>query len=65
MLAVFVAHLSEEMLCAASARCRSLLVRWLSDFLIKTPDQDRRGGHNYGGSVLEQLDKEGRGGHNT
>ena len=35
------------------------------DFSIKTLDQDRRGGHNYGGSVLEQLDKEGRGGHNT
>ena len=36
-----------------------------SDFSIKTLDQDSRGGHNYGGSVLEQLDKEGRGGHNT
>ena len=33
------------------------------DFSIKTLDQDRRGGHSYGGSVLEQLDKEGRGGH--
>ena len=36
-----------------------------SDFSIKTLDQDSRGGHNYGGSVIEQLDKEGRGGHNT
>jgi hypothetical protein len=36
-----------------------------SDFSIKQLDQDNRGGHNYGGSVLEQLDKEGRGGHNT
>lgn len=34
------------------------------DFSIKTLDQDRRGGHSYGGSLLEQLDKEGRGGHN-
>jgi hypothetical protein len=36
-----------------------------SDFSIKQLGQDNRGGHNYGGSVLEQLDKEGRGGHNT
>jgi hypothetical protein len=36
-----------------------------SSFSIKTLDQDNRGGHNYGGSVLEQLDKDGRGGHNT
>jgi hypothetical protein len=36
-----------------------------SDFSIKQLDQDNRGGHNYGGSVIEQLDKEGRGGHNT
>ena len=34
-------------------------------FSIKTLDQDNRGGHNYSGSVFEQLDKEGRGGHNT
>jgi len=36
-----------------------------SDFSIKQLDQDNRGGHNYGGSVIEQLDREGRGGHNT
>ena len=36
-----------------------------SSFSIKTLDQDNRGGHNYGGSMIEQLDKEGRGGHNT
>ena len=36
-----------------------------SDFSIRTLDQDSHGGHNYGGSMLEQLDKEGRGGHNT
>ena len=35
-----------------------------SDFSIRTLDQDNRGGHNYGGSIIEQLDKEGRGGHN-
>ena len=34
-------------------------------FSIKTLDQDSRGGHNYSGSVIEQLDKEGRGGHAT
>ena len=34
-------------------------------FSIKTLDQDNRGGHNYSGSVIEQLDKEGRGGHAT
>ena len=32
-------------------------------FSIRTLDQDNRGGHNYSGSVIEQLDKEGRGGH--
>ena len=32
-------------------------------FSIKTLGQDNRGGHNYSGSVMEQLDKEGRGGH--
>ena len=36
-----------------------------ASFSIKTLDQDNRGGHNYGGSVIEQLDKDGRGGHNT
>ena len=29
-------------------------------FSIKTLDQDHRGGHGYSGSVIEQLDKEGR-----
>jgi hypothetical protein len=32
-------------------------------FSIKTLDQDRRGGHSYGGSALEQLDQDRRGGH--
>ena len=34
-------------------------------FSIKTLDHDSRGGHGYSGSVIEQLDKEGRGGHAT